>query len=159
MLTPPNSSESTVGSPSVLSKSPGSMHPPQGNPARLRKVGNNTIKLHPPGSGRNYITLEPQSDAQGKKPSTQSLNGEGEEIVLTQGSGGDGGLVAKGGGGGGNKPQLRVMIPNQKVFGPKGVSQLVCWTNAPPPPPYPNILEMYVKGGAGNGNAKAWGLS
>eukprot|EP00731_Ephydatia_muelleri_P016749 Em0009g1173a len=96
MLTPPNSSESTVGSPSVLSKSPGSMHPPQGNPARLRKVGNNTIKLHPPGSGRNYITLEPQS--------------------------GDGGLAAKGGGGGGNKPQLRVMIPNQKVFGPKGTS-------------------------------------
>ena len=112
----------------MLSKSPGSMHPPQGNP-RLRKLGNNTIKLHPPGSGRNYITLEPQSDGQGKKP---SLNGEGEEIVLTQGSGGDGGQMTKGGGGGqmtkggggggGNKPQLRVMIPNQKVFPSKGVS-------------------------------------
>lgn len=120
LLTPPNSSESIGGSPSASSKSPGTMLPPQSNPTRLKKIANNTIKLHFPGSGRNYVTLEPQGDAQGKKPFLQSLNGEGEEIVLSsQGPSGDGGQTGKGGG---NKPQLRVMIPNQKGQVPKGVS-------------------------------------
>ena len=101
------------------------MLPPQGSPTRLRKLRGNTIKLHFPGSGRNYVTLGSGSDTQGKKASPQQLNGEeeeGEEVVLSQGTSGDGGQAARGGGGGGNKPQLRVMIPGQKGFMPKGVS-------------------------------------
>ena len=82
------------------------------------------------------MTLGSGVDSQGKKASPQPLAGE-EEEVLSQGTGGDGGQTAGKavGTAGGNKPQLRVMIPGQKGFMSKGVSQsvkhvymeLYCW--------------------------------
>ena len=61
LLSPPNS-----GSPGDQSASPGgllkgqrspSMPPPTNTPARLQTLKNQTLKLHFPGSGRNYVTL------------------------------------------------------------------------------------------------------
>ena len=38
-------------------KSPANMPPPLGTPTRLQTLRNQSLKLHLPGSGRNYISL------------------------------------------------------------------------------------------------------
>ena len=38
-------------------KSPATMPPPLGTPTRLQTLRNQSLKLHLPGSGRNYISL------------------------------------------------------------------------------------------------------
>lgn len=64
LLSPPSAtpSDQSTASPSSLlrgqgQKSPGNMPPPINTPTRLQTLRNQTLKLHLPGSGRNYIPL------------------------------------------------------------------------------------------------------
>ena len=97
---------------------------------------NQTIKLHFPGSGRNYVTLGGAGGGSKEGPVVaaagvggdrkESSSGEGEEEGGDQQPGGAKGgpasAKAKGDKGAGNKPHLRVMIPGQKGFVSKTVS-------------------------------------
>jgi hypothetical protein len=118
-LTSTGSSSNSPTTPSSV-KTPhsnNSMPPPVGTPTRLQTIRSQTLKLHLPGSGRNYIPLGGSSSTPGKSPLVEEVS------VMSASSGGSGGGGGDGDGDGSHvRPHLRVVIPGQKGFVLRNVS-------------------------------------
>ncbi|XP_003388870.1 PREDICTED: myocyte-specific enhancer factor 2B-like [Amphimedon queenslandica] len=98
-ITPGSFPLKTIKSPLSVG-STGSMPPPAGTPTRLQTIRSQTLKLHLPGGGRNYIPLS----YSGKSP------------LVDEGGGGGGGEADGDNESTSNRPQLSVVIPGQKGF-------------------------------------------
>lgn len=90
------------------------MPPPQ-VPPRIQALKNPQLKLHLPGSGRNYIKLgnkdssSPRSGGSGSTSSSGDLNSANSQSSVTPAA-----MASPSSFGKGSKPSLRVVIPASK---------------------------------------------